>query len=320
MLRKHILLQAIENGFDARENNYPPTLNYAKERNALNFQIQGNTFQFDTPSIDNPVSFEPFGIADGDYRVKIFIVAESGESKEEAFLLSRGLYKVGNKVDYVDFISQKAYFNTKIYNLIDLIDVYELEIRNKQKDVVCVSIFYEGNAEEECYSSIWNFNKDDNSNREVIGIDSINSRLFFSLNWSRIGLNYENGIVYNEKDQEKKSLEDEEVLFAIKNFLGTLPYKDLNILGANNAIEEENIFLPTLSLYRGRNNLSLAIEGLAETFSINESQTQTSTSSLITEDNKLMLTEDGRTLVLEFTEKGSIPSKFIIDYKSSMLL
>lgn len=352
MLRKNILLQTIENGFDARVQNYPIILNYAKEREAVNYKIYGNTTQFFMPSVDSPVVPQALGTNVGDNYFKIITTSENEENKSVEFFVPRDLYKVGNSVDYVDYKTQKAYFNTKIYNLKELISTYNLEIYSKQKDVVYASILYDGKPEEGCYSSIWEFNDGTDLNRESMGIDISSSKLFFSFSWSRLGLTYSNKMVYRMEDVENISLSDEEIAEIFRNFLLTLPQYDLNIIGANKTTEVEYVFMPSLPLHKGENKIILMvgesttttykylvtetgeimtteaekalivenIPKISRSVSTNEIEDYFTVSCLTTEYGEILLTEDGISFALEYANEGAPPSGFIIDYKSFMLL
>ena len=144
MKRKFMLLQAIENGFSVHAAEHSASgiqnlqLIYAKEREALNYFIEGNTSISKTPSIDAPANIEGVGVR---RQNNYFTITTTNEERQETsigFLVPRTLYRVGNVSDTVDFISQSTKLYTKFFNIIDIMEEEDLSVFRKDENVIYI--------------------------------------------------------------------------------------------------------------------------------------------------------------------------------------
>ena len=304
MNRRIALLEAIENGFTKQINNYPVNLTEAKEKNSLNYRVYGNTEMVGVPNLDYPAFLEGVG---KEQDLSCRVTVESGNNSHYiTFTLPMPLYKVGNSIDYIDFQTQKAYINTGFINIGDYLYNDELEIYSKKSNVIYLSIPYSGKNEENCFSPMWSYNGDITADTESIGIDLENDVIFFSIAWSRLGLQNIGGIVYRIGDNTQTPLTDGEILDKVIDYLGTIAEENLDVLIATSEENEINMTLPQLSLYKGNNSI---------TFS---SSVVTNVDYFVTESEDYLITEADRNIITENSSWLILPSSILIEFKSFM--
>ena len=342
MNKKIVLLNAIQNGFLENAEYHPSTpssfieLNYAKEGAAINYCVEGNSILSGTPSIDSPASIAGVGVMNSDIYFNIYTENTLGGKREFGFLVPRGLYKLGNLCDKADYINQKTYLYTRFFNLIDMLNEEQMEVFRKDEDVVYMQLPFGGRVDIPCLSFIWPYNSEGSFNSENFGTTTINNIpiIYFGFSWDRLGLVYEDDIVYQKEDLEKTPLSDTDIVNVCISYMNTLEKTLFGILGALNNPEIIKTTLPDFKLYQGKNKIYIDIENEPIYFITKGKE------KIITEDNKNIITEGSRMITsIPLTSDGNFvvsednfvlatsdasdlakPYTFSISYRSSMKL
>ena len=340
MKRKFILLQAINNSFVTDVENQSVSgvnsiaLTYAKERGVINYSIEGNLNISGVPSLDSPVDIT--GVGDGiNSYFEIKTINALGSERLWSFLLPRALYKIGNVQDYADYRTQTTYLNTLVTNLQEDLTLEQMSIYRKDTDVVYFKAPYAGKSTEPCCSPAWPFNTNNATfNSENMGITVLSNvaYMYFGLSWSRLGLAYETGTVYEIDDVEKTPLSDSEIIQIIFSYINSLDYPACRIIGGRTVPELVETVLPSLMLFKGDNTIELNI-GADDVRFITESGDYIITEGgdylnldedsnipviLTTKTGDILMTKDDEELIVGRILAPALPSRLSVTYVSSI--